>query len=126
MVLDLAQFDTLATDLDLSVLATKEQKQAVWHVLDQVTGLVQTRTPVEREPVGLGNKRRFGLLLVAQVMASQRIALDEKLTNGADRGEFVVVVAIDYPAVATNCCTDVVGHSTGEDVAVRRRVNTAL
>ncbi|KAI6757008.1 hypothetical protein HG530_011606 [Fusarium avenaceum] len=92
LVADLAQFDTLASHLDLSVLAS--------YKYEFVT--LALRAIVEAG----AHESILRLFRAVEIAAGQDGALDKELAHGADGHQHAWVARIYYPGIATYRATD--------------------
>ncbi|CAF3588850.1 unnamed protein product [Fusarium graminearum] len=108
LVADLAQLDTLASHLDLSVLASHESEfvtLALRAVGDKVSSLVCTGESRNRWKASV-QEGFLRLVRVVEISAGHNRALDKELAHGADGHQNTWVARINYPIVATYGATN--------------------
>ncbi|KAI6758649.1 hypothetical protein HG530_010889 [Fusarium avenaceum] len=115
---DSCKFDPLSSDLDLCILSTNEVETAVRIIGYQIAGLVQPTatssavilpTKSLKKPSGRIDKCRLGLGLVVEVTSCENMSLNEKLADGSNRKEFVMIILVNNPASSTCSSTDARG-----------------
>ncbi|GJD02085.1 hypothetical protein ColKHC_10910 [Colletotrichum higginsianum] len=132
VMLDFGQLDSLAAELDLLVLAAHEGDGpcAVGVVADQIPRLVEAAVSAAggattgEEPGGILDEDLVGFGLVVEVPETDDGPLDEKLADGSDGHETLVVIGIDDPGETTAALADV--SRGAADVAVDGAADGAL
>ncbi|KAI6774794.1 hypothetical protein HG530_001552 [Fusarium avenaceum] len=111
VVLDLAKLNALTMELDLCILAAGDVKGAIMVVSDKITSFVHPPGPVMMwlmiRPSRINDESLACLLGLFVVFPRKRMTFNDKLADGSNGHETVVVVPVNNPTMDTNLATNV-------------------